>query len=228
MTQRRCTSDRVGLNGRLGSLAIIGMGRALSSLLSLKLMAAFAVTVMLLLTDALAQGALPSEAAPSGAWNLPRPSSQPHPPAGNGAWTIPGVTSRPQSVPAIDCRTLESEFTAAVNEHTANCELQKYRKNIQRCRTINQQITSTGERLLPHTGTCTTWTAAEIRQNLTAARENQQIFTDTLREGTSPRATNGGQQRCRVVSDRCHDCGSSTAPGNACWWYTCNARTICD
>lgn len=214
----------------LGPLAIAAMKVVLSTMLCLKFLAVPVLTGRLLLTDARAQGASPSETTPSGAWNLPRPSSPPQSaqPVPNGAWVIPGVTSPPQTVPAVDCKALESEFTTAVNEHTAKCELQKYRKNFQRCRTINQQITSLAERLLPHTATCTTWTAAEIRQNLTAARENQKIFSDTSREGRSPRANNGGQQRCRVVSDQCQECGASTAPGNACWWYTCNARTICD
>lgn len=210
MTRKFCMLQRRRPRPRLGLFAspLRGKGYMISIARILTVIVAMA---MMLTTLARAQTSQPPAPVPNTGWIVKPP---------------PPPVSQPQR--AVDCATLENRLSIAVNDHTTNCELQKYRSRIQQCQTINRQIIAAAEALLPHIATCTVWTAAEVRQNLSAARENQGIFRDTMRANSTSRHDSGSQGGCRVVSDRCEYCGSSTAPGNACSWYTCNARTICD
>jgi hypothetical protein len=93
----------------------------------------------------------------------------------------------PLVVPSVDCAGMESRLSSAFRDHEANCMGQRYRRQLQYCLTAVNQVIAAAEALLAQTKTCTGWTAAQLRKDISIYRENLALSNDAIAAANSPR-----------------------------------------
>jgi hypothetical protein len=98
----------------------------------------------------------------------------------------------PTPAPAVDCAGMNSRLDAAISAFNASCGDQRFRGQVQQCITMETENLAAAQQLLPHTGTCKPWTAAEVRKVISVARKNLALFNETMAAGNSPRGRRGG------------------------------------
>lgn len=102
-----------------------------------------------------------------------------------------GPTPAPQ---AVNCAAMETDMQKAAIAFNASCEGHVYKRRLQQCSTLSNQLLTTSQRLLPHMGVCKTWGTDQVQGNIKIARgslRNIQIVNGS--GGGSGRSYSGGQ-----------------------------------